>query len=63
MGDNSPRIFRIKVTQLKRNDEYLAPKNCLQYYTEPNGVIQTFNYQYGENGNLPSATPGYFVRI
>ncbi|CAO1411408.1 unnamed protein product [Diamesa hyperborea] len=35
------RAFSIKITQLIDN---LAPRDCLQYFTEPEGIIKTFNY-------------------
>ncbi|KAH8374593.1 hypothetical protein KR200_001934 [Drosophila serrata] len=35
------RSFNIKVTQV---DENLAPNNCLQYFTEGEGLIKSFNY-------------------
>ncbi|XP_055850596.1 uncharacterized protein LOC129915154 [Episyrphus balteatus] len=40
-----PRSFNIKVTQLERD---FAPDDCLQFYTEPEGFIKSFNYdQFG----------------
>ncbi|KAH8248240.1 hypothetical protein KR038_008276 [Drosophila bunnanda] len=35
------RSFNIKVTQV---DDDLAPNNCLQYFTEGEGLIKSFNY-------------------
>ncbi|KAH8292433.1 hypothetical protein KR054_009913 [Drosophila jambulina] len=35
------RSFNIKVTQV---DDDLAPNNCLQYFTEGEGIIKSFNY-------------------
>ncbi|KAH8277071.1 hypothetical protein KR026_004776 [Drosophila bipectinata] len=35
------RSFNIKVSQLEDN---LAPNNCLQYFTEPEGIVKSFNY-------------------
>ncbi|XP_055912861.1 uncharacterized protein LOC129946631 [Eupeodes corollae] len=42
---SSPRSFNIKITQLERD---FAPDDCLQFYTEPEGYIKSFNYdQFG----------------
>ncbi|XP_014271835.2 uncharacterized protein [Halyomorpha halys] len=41
----SKRNFKMKVTQLCDGDPLLAPKGCLQYYTDPFGEIKSFNYQ------------------
>ncbi|BFF89197.1 uncharacterized protein DMAD_08001 [Drosophila madeirensis] len=35
------RSFNIKVTQV---EDDLAPNNCLQYFTETEGIIKSFNY-------------------
>ncbi|XP_017060714.1 uncharacterized protein LOC108101047 [Drosophila ficusphila] len=35
------RSFNIKVTQL---DDDLSPNNCLQYFTEAEGIVKSFNY-------------------
>ncbi|KAH8280095.1 hypothetical protein KR018_007525 [Drosophila ironensis] len=35
------RSFNIKVTQI---EDDLAPNNCLQYFTESEGVVKSFNY-------------------
>ncbi|KAM7362316.1 uncharacterized protein ACRADG_013081 [Cochliomyia hominivorax] len=35
------RSFNIKIRQLEEN---LAPQGCLQYYTELEGVVKSFNY-------------------
>lgn len=61
MGQETGRKWRVKVTQLRLGDELLAPQNCLQYYTELAGAIETFNYQYNTQGNAGEASPGYFV--
>uniref|UniRef100_A0A1A9X1K5 CUB domain-containing protein n=1 Tax=Glossina brevipalpis TaxID=37001 RepID=A0A1A9X1K5_9MUSC len=37
------RIFNIKISQLEARDN-LAPDGCLQYYTEPEGIVKSFNY-------------------
>ncbi|GAB0093103.1 uncharacterized protein DMENIID0001_081660 [Sergentomyia squamirostris] len=53
------RAFSIRITQLKSS---LAPQNCLQYYTEPTGIIQTFNYE--DNSTLVSArNPSYLNNL
>ncbi|EDW38515.1 GL12640 [Drosophila persimilis] len=35
------RSFNIKVTQV---EDDLAPNNCLQYFTETEGIVKSFNY-------------------
>ncbi|XP_037910167.1 uncharacterized protein LOC119650976 [Hermetia illucens] len=37
----APRGFSIRIIQLRY---YLAPRYCLQYFTEPTGYIKSFNY-------------------
>lgn len=52
------RAYNIRVKQFKELD---GPYNCLQYYTEPNGYIQTFNYE--DAGKFVEfRNPSYFVR-
>lgn len=45
-GPPTPRLWLIRLVQLPL--AYSAPHNCLQYFTENNGTISTFNY--GLNG-------------
>lgn len=61
MGAEPGRKWRIKVTQLRPGNELLAPQNCLQYFTELTGAIESFNYQHNIGGNAGQAIPGYFV--
>lgn len=35
------RSFNIKVSQI---EDDLAPENCLQYFTDGQGIIKSFNY-------------------
>ncbi|BET03076.1 Hypothetical protein NTJ_15894 [Nesidiocoris tenuis] len=42
---NDPKDFMIRVTQICDGERLLAPKHCLQYYTETEGFIRSFNYQ------------------
>lgn len=51
------RAFSIKITQL--NDS-LAPRDCLQYFTEPEGIIKTFNYD-DISKIVNFRNPSYFV--
>lgn len=51
------RAYNIRVSQLKGNE---APFNCLQYYTEPEGWIQTFNYEDASK-YVEFRNPSYFV--
>lgn len=53
------RAFSIKITQLKDN---LAPQDCLQYFTEPEGIIKTFNYD-DISKIVTYRNPSYFVSI
>ncbi|KAF4521561.1 hypothetical protein B566_EDAN001281 [Ephemera danica] len=47
-GPVNSRRWRIRVTQLTARDTPLAaPSHCLQYYTQPSGVVQSFNYLGG----------------
>lgn len=52
------RAYNIRLTQLKGNE---APFNCLQYYTDPEGWIQTFNYEDASKF-VEFRNPSYFVR-
>lgn len=51
------RAHNIRISQLKSD---LAPFNCLQYYTEPEGWIQTFNYEDASK-YVEFRNPSYFV--
>lgn len=54
----SDRAFKIKVTQLR---ESMAPSFCLQFHTNPTGIIKSFNYD--ENSQiLKLRRPSYLVR-
>lgn len=51
------RAFSIKVTQLRDN---LSPQGCLQYHTNSEGIIKTFNYD--DNSQIQyMRRPSYFV--
>ncbi|KAM3965022.1 uncharacterized protein ACR2FA_000919 [Aphomia sociella] len=39
------RLFSIKVTQLTSIDELAAPSGCLQYFSESQGYMESFNYR------------------
>ncbi|CAG9787759.1 unnamed protein product [Diatraea saccharalis] len=39
------RLFSIKISQLTWADELAAPTGCLQYYTESQGFLESFNYR------------------
>lgn len=55
--EDSDARWKIKVTQLKKEDA--APPLCLKYFTEPEGVIKSFNHQAGFGewlGNMNYAT-------
>ncbi|XP_069685946.1 uncharacterized protein [Periplaneta americana] len=61
-GNNLPRSFRIKITQIKKGSPLEAPRNCLQYHRGVRGTIESFNYQSVEANNLP-VTPGYMNNL
>ncbi|XP_055678018.1 uncharacterized protein LOC129786801 [Lutzomyia longipalpis] len=53
------RAFSVRITQLKNN---LAPQNCLQYFTESSGIIQSFNYE--DNSTIVThRNPSYFNNL
>jgi hypothetical protein len=54
------RAFSIKVSQLTAFDN-VAPTGCLQYFTETNGQIKSFNYDDGYSQVLKYRNPSYFV--
>lgn len=58
-GVPQPQDWTVQVTQLRKCHPNLAPRNCLQYFTEPQGIVESFNY-IPRNITFP-ATPGYFV--
>lgn len=39
--ESSDRAFSLKITQIR---DYRAPQGCLQYHTQTEGIISTFNY-------------------
>ncbi|XP_046638055.1 uncharacterized protein LOC124316262 isoform X3 [Daphnia pulicaria] len=41
---SSPRYWRIKIAMLPCDSEFLAPEDCLQYFTTSTGSIMTFNW-------------------
>ncbi|XP_059471873.1 uncharacterized protein LOC132194549 isoform X2 [Neocloeon triangulifer] len=50
------RRWRIRITQLNPRDLPLAaPSHCLQYYSSPTGVVQSFNYEGGAYTKMPGA--------
>lgn len=48
------RRWEILVSQIKCLSPIRAPTNCLQYYTNSSGFINSFNYGAGENPRLNS---------
>nr|CAH0107939.1 unnamed protein product [Daphnia galeata] len=40
-----PRSWKIKIAMLPCGVSYLAPKDCLQYFSSPSGTVKTFNWQ------------------
>ncbi|KAK8723203.1 hypothetical protein OTU49_011905, partial [Cherax quadricarinatus] len=41
---SSGNVWNIKVTQIPCDSRYRAPEGCLQYYTQAQGTINSFNY-------------------
>ncbi|XP_013190549.1 uncharacterized protein LOC106134942 [Amyelois transitella] len=39
------RLFSIKISQLTETDELAGPTGCFQYFTEPQGILESFNYR------------------
>ncbi|KAG8285692.1 hypothetical protein J6590_075426 [Homalodisca vitripennis] len=56
-----PKNFKVRVTQLKNDSPLLAPNNCLQFYTEPQGSVESFNYS--PFNSTTSIAPGYFNNL
>lgn len=52
------RLFQIEVCQIESVTS--APTGCLQYHTEPEGVLESFNYQL-QSSIAAYREPGYFV--
>ncbi|KAK4010454.1 hypothetical protein OUZ56_019597 [Daphnia magna] len=42
---SASRMWNIKVSMLAAGSKYLAPQDCLQYYTSPTGRVRSFNWQ------------------
>ncbi|XP_057368577.2 uncharacterized protein LOC130689657 [Daphnia carinata] len=42
---SASRVWNIKVSMLAAGSKYLAPQDCLQYYTSPTGRVRSFNWQ------------------
>jgi hypothetical protein len=53
------RAFSIKITQLRMFDN-LAPTGCMQFYTQSEGIIQSFNYD-DDYSKFTHRNPSYFV--
>ncbi|XP_063826746.1 uncharacterized protein LOC135076197 isoform X1 [Ostrinia nubilalis] len=56
------RLYSIKVTQLGSADELTAPTGCLQYYTEPQGFLESFNFRDRSEIGIPRA-PSYLNNL
>lgn len=54
------RAFSIRVTQLSPHDN-LAPAGCLQFHTDIDGTIKTFNYDDSYSQIIKYRNPTYFV--
>lgn len=47
---------------LSQYDKLLAPTGCLQYFTEDNGTIESFNYNQGNGPYLGNFSYAICVR-
>lgn len=47
------RRWNIRITQIECANPSRAPANCLQYYTGPSGVFQSFNYETNRQMDVP----------
>lgn len=56
-----PKNFKIQIFQLRDGNHRMAPKNCLQYYTSIQGVVESFNYQLGGLQENSTIMQGYMV--
>lgn len=56
--------WNIKMTQMdcNENNSALPPPLCLQYFNAPNGVIESFNYQYGVGPYLGNTSYAICIR-
>ncbi|TRY67159.1 hypothetical protein TCAL_15792 [Tigriopus californicus] len=61
-GTASTRIFEIKATQIKCGSRSTPPDGCLQYHTELDGRIQTFNYAPTDETHLPNQEYAICIR-
>ncbi|KAF6202643.1 hypothetical protein GE061_003042 [Apolygus lucorum] len=55
---SNPQDFMIRVTQICDGDRLQAPKHCLQYYMDNQGVVESFNYL-----NEAGRTSGYLNNL
>lgn len=53
------RLFSVRIVQLS---EAKAPQGCLQYFTEPTGLIESFNYNMA-SASISLKYPQYLVII
>lgn len=50
------------MTQLTSTDDLAAPTGCLQYFTEGEGILESFNYRDKSEIGIPRV-PSYLVSI
>ncbi|CAH0586955.1 unnamed protein product [Chrysodeixis includens] len=56
------RLFSIKITQLTSFDALAAPGGCLQYFTESQGYLESFNYR-DKSDIVIARTPSYLNNL
>lgn len=54
--------YIFQVTQLTSSDDLAAPTGCLQYFTEGEGILASFNYRDKSEIGIPRV-PSYLVSI
>nr|CAH0107934.1 unnamed protein product [Daphnia galeata] len=59
---SSPRYWRIKISMLPCDSEFLAPEDCLQYFTTSTGSVMTFNWMDTTNrATRQLASQDYYI--
>ncbi|KAI9558869.1 hypothetical protein GHT06_015658 [Daphnia sinensis] len=59
---SGPRYWRIKIAMLSCDSEYLAPEDCLQYFTSSAGSVMTFNWMDTTNrATRQLASQDYYI--
>ncbi|CAG0881781.1 unnamed protein product [Darwinula stevensoni] len=62
-GSSFPRSWKIKVTQLPCNTNYLAGSGCLQFHTGVTGQVMTYNFNSALGQELANQDYGICIRM